>query len=237
MKAFISILLASIAVSCVKQPTQQATTPTCEFPNSKYPVQSVSHNTETGTYSLFLLEAPSCLKQPITVSDLKLSRLDDNEKEKAILEWLGESGSILHMQQNFTIQLVQSTNGNSQTPSQSSSSWAPFLASAAGAAVGGMVVNSLFNKPKYYTPPSPEAVAQAKGSVVTGYGGSGESRSEAIQSYQRKYPGASPIARSDKTTNSNFFKKSDAPKASHNTTILKRNPSAKPRGFFKSKRR
>jgi hypothetical protein len=228
----------------------------CPLPAGKFDLQSVSLQSSTGVYEIFVLGGPSCLKQPYKMNQAMLARMDAPDgKSKAQLEILAGSDPVIHLTENYKIELksedpIPGEQGvgaaaNGEVSSGQSSSWMPFLAGAAGAAIAGMAVNSMFNKPKYYMPP-PKAPGQA---VVSGYGSVGTSYQNAANDYRSKYnappPGASGASSlrqpgvGSSSPNSGVVGKDNPSKQSG--TVQKRStrdaPGTKRRGFFKRRGR
>lgn len=123
--------------------------PPCVLPSGQYPVQSASHYPQSGKYEFMLLGAPGCLKMPYEISSVTLARMEDTEKESALFELGADGAGVLKIKKDFSIQLVQlqPSAAKDGTQETQTSSWAPFLQGAATAAVGGMLVNSLMNRP------------------------------------------------------------------------------------------
>ena len=225
------ILALVVLSSCVPTPHPQAeeqrASAECQLPDGRYPVQSAALDTETGAYQLFLLGAPSCLKQPVQFDDLKLARNPEGEKEKAVMVQ-DTSGQSLYMNADYQIRIASAAPGQEggQGSGGEPSFWSPFLSGMAGAAIGGMVMNSMFNRPRYYTPPP----APAQGGVMRGIGSSGETKKEAIATYRKRHP-------QDRTRfakQSGFLKRS--PNKRTSSSFFKKK-SASSKGMFKSKSR
>jgi hypothetical protein len=156
-----SFLLFSCKPSFLDSGTQTTVeAPSCPLPQGNYPVQSAAFEKETSTYHLFLLGAPSCLPMPLKLTQVELLRLEDGDKERAILDWKGDGISAgLKIKQDFSLALIQKTGQGAESTTTSGGSWEPFLAGAAGAAIGSAVTGAIMNrsaKPAAYpnTPPS-----------------------------------------------------------------------------------
>ncbi|MBX9703700.1 MAG: hypothetical protein K2X39_06060 [Silvanigrellaceae bacterium] len=163
----------------------------CPLPSGKYPVQSVTHNTSVGHYEIFLLDTPTCVSSPARFEQVKLARLNSEEnKPVARLDYIQNEDPTLFLTENFKIDLIGMVSENGQPPREESSAWMPFLAGAAGAAVAGMAMNALFNKPQYYMPPP-----QKPGSAYSrGFGSQGETYKSAVNNYQKKFNAMPPSA-------------------------------------------
>ncbi len=176
-------------------PKQQTNTLTqTRLGNGKYPVQQASYNDVNGEYSLFLLNANPAI---FRTKDLQMARLTDQEESGGQKSYLNIDGDkvSLHISENFKIEYIHAvteTKTNSQTGQketvivrQESSFWTPF----AGALAGQMVGNLLFT-PRYYVPP-----VYQPGVILSGYGGYGNSYSQAVSSYQSRYQAPPPAVK------------------------------------------
>lgn len=191
---------ALVAVTaCTRRPEEAATTTSaareaCALPPGKYGVQSVTHHSGEGVYKLYLLDTPACVAQPVALERVRLSRLaTEPGKKEARLEMATNEDPVLQLTEDFKIDLVNAVVENGQVVREESSSWLPFVAGAAGAAVAGMALSSMFNRPQYYMPP-PHKPGMAE---VRGYGGAGSSYQGAVNNYQSTYKAPPPAAQSN----------------------------------------
>ncbi|MBP5976038.1 hypothetical protein HW132_25705 [Brasilonema sp. CT11] len=182
--------------------TTQTTTATTKLNDGQYPVQQATYNDADGEYTLFLLNAtpPSFRSQ-----NLQMARLTDDEVKQGKKSYLKvENGQpALYLTEDFKIAYVHNvteTKTNPQTGQQETvvvrqqnSFWAPFAASVAGSIAGQAIGNMLF-RPQHYVPP----VYQPGGTLI-GYGGYGNSYSDAVSSYRSRY-NAPPAVERNRTS-------------------------------------
>lgn len=167
---------------------------TTKLPTGRYPVQQVSYNDGDGAYSLFLLNAPQSV---FVTTDLQMARLTEAEianGQSSYLE-IASGQAVLHLSEDFKIEYIHAvteTQINPQTNQpetvivrRESSFWTPF----AGALAGQLVANMLFT-PHYYVPP-----IYQPGIVLTGYGGYGNTYSQAVQQYENRYQSPPPAVK------------------------------------------
>jgi hypothetical protein len=167
--------------------TTLAVAPPSKLGDGKYLVQQGTYNDGDGEYSLMLLNTPAGTPPTFRSNALQMARLSDDEikaGEKTYLEVKGKD-AVMHLTEDFKFEYVHNvtearTNpqtGETQTVvvRQQSSFWTPF----AGVIAGQIVADMLF--PRYYVPP----VYSAGGMI--GYGGYGNTYSQAVQSYRTKY--------------------------------------------------
>lgn len=165
-----------------------------KLPTGRYPVQQASYNDGDGAYSLFLLNAP---KSVFVTTDLQMARLTEEEianGQSSYLE-IASGQAVLHLSEDFKIEYIHAvteTQINPQTNQpetvivrRESSFWTPF----AGALAGQLVANMLFT-PHYYVPP-----IYQPGIVLTGYGGYGNTYSQAVQQYENRYQSPPPAVK------------------------------------------
>jgi hypothetical protein len=171
----------------------------CPLSPGKYDVQSVTFHNSKGEYALFVLGAASCVKQPVTLEKVRLARIETADKKpQAKLEIPSGEDPTIHLTEDFKIEMVNAVIEEGRVVKEESSSWMPFLAGAAGAAVVGMAVNSMFNRPQYYQPPPPRpGMAE-----VRGYGAAAPTHQGAVSGYQSKYNTPPPAE-----ANKSFFRK------------------------------
>lgn len=201
MALFLGILLcwATLAVgestaNVVPGANLIAAASTTKLPTGRYPVQQASYNDGDGAYSLFLLNAPQSV---FVTTDLQMARLTEEEianGQSSYLE-ITSGQAVLHLSEDFKIEYIHAvteTQINPQTNQpetvivrRESSFWTPF----AGALAGQLVANMLFT-PHYYVPP-----IYQPGIVLTGYGGYGNTYSQAVQQYENRYQSPPPAVK------------------------------------------
>lgn len=162
------------------------------LPDGEYEVQQASYDDVSGEYRLFLLNAnPPVLER----EKIKMARLTPEEIEQGKNSYLSVENEeySLHLDEDFRIEYIHGvaeTQNDPQTGEQErvivrreSSFWTPFAGALAGQAIGSMLF-----QPRYYVPPAYEPGR----SVMTGYGGSGNTYSQAVNSYQDRYQSPPP---------------------------------------------
>ncbi|HEY9643076.1 MAG TPA: hypothetical protein V6C57_21485, partial [Coleofasciculaceae cyanobacterium] len=165
------------------------------IPDGVYPVQQATYNDINGEYTLMLLNTPSGQPPTFSTTNLQMARLTDEEikaGQKSQLRVTNQQPS-LHLTEDFRIEYVHNvteTQTNPQTGQsevvvvrQEPSFWTPFAGALAGQALG-----SLLFRPQYYFPP-----VYQPGVALTGYGGYGQTYSQAASNYQSRYS-APPVA-------------------------------------------
>ncbi len=201
MAFFLGILLCwtTLAVgestaASVPESNLIAAAPATKLPDGRYPVQQASYNDGDGAYSLFVLNAPQSV---FVTTDLQMARLTDEEISQGQSSYLeiASGQAVLHLSEDFKIEyihVVTETQTNPQTnqpqtviSATESSFWTPF----AGAIAGQMVANMLFT-PHYYLPP-----VYQPGIVLSGYGGYGNTYSQAVQQYETRYQSPPPAVK------------------------------------------
>lgn len=129
----------------------------CVLSSARYPVQSVAFDKESQDYEMILLGAPSCIKQPYTVQNIQIARIEKSENgSNAILDQSINREPILYLTSEMKISLRTKVIENGEVVGEQSSVWMPFLASAAGGMVAGALANKMFSRPQHYSPPSVE---------------------------------------------------------------------------------
>lgn len=171
----------------------------------EYPVQQATYNDANGEYSLMLLNTPSGKPPTYTTTDLQMASLTEAEIEEGKTNYANINGNqaSLHIKPDFKIEYVHNvteTQTNPQTGRQEtvivrreSNFWTPFAGAVAGQVVGGAISSMLF-RPQYYVPP-----VYQPGGVITGYGGYGNTYSQAVNRYQDRYQ-APPAAVKNRQT-------------------------------------
>jgi hypothetical protein len=202
-----SLLLPLIFASCTPLGSTERTTVAseaapsdCPLPAGKYDLQNVTFHNGRGEYELFVLGAPSCVRQPVALEKVQLARIETADKKAAAKLEVPSGGvdPVIHLTEDFKIEMINAVVENGEVVKEESSSWMPFLAGAAGAAAIGMAANAMFNRPKYYQPPPPRpGMAE-----VRGYGASATTHQGALSGYQSKYSTPPPSV-----ANKGFFRK------------------------------
>lgn len=199
-----------------------AATPT-RISDGTYPVQQATYDDGTGEYSLMLLNTLPGESSTYRAENLAMARLTEAEVtdgQKSYLKVEGGKPSF-HLTEDFRIEYVHNvteTATNAQTGQQEtvvvrreSNFWTPFAGALAGQALG-----SLLFTPQYYVPP-----VYRPGSVLTGYGGYGNSYDQAVNSYRTKH-NAPPAA----VKNRQAFRTTGQVRQSPAATTTKKSPQA-----------
>jgi len=174
--------------------------------DGKYPVQQATYDDVSGEYSLMLLNTPPGSPPVLQTDQLQMARIDQTAAangEKTYLQ-VENNQPVMYLTEDFKIEYVHNvteTRNDSQTGQpqtvvvrRESNFWTPFAGALAGQAIGSMLF-----RPQYYVPPmySP--------GVMTGYGGYGNSYSQAVNRYQERHsepPAAVKNRRTLRTTGS-----------------------------------
>ncbi|MBV8886120.1 MAG: hypothetical protein JO235_19295 [Chroococcidiopsidaceae cyanobacterium CP_BM_RX_35] len=202
------LTLCWTTVACGGPPNQtnyqgrNANAPTTIAPtrlsNGNYPVQQATYNDVDGEYTLFLLNTPPGESSTFRAQNLPMARLTDEEIKAGQKSYLKvENGqSSFYLTPDFQIAYVHNvteTQTNPQTGQpetvvvrRENGFWTPFAG-----AVAGQVVGNLLFRPQYYMPP----VYQPGVSVLRGYGGYGNTYSQAAERYQSRYNVSPPAVR------------------------------------------
>ena len=184
---------AGASTSMQSQPTFNNNANVASAPISisdgKYPVQQATYDDASGEYSLMLLNTLAGSSPVLRTTQLQMARLDDDviaHGEKTYVQ-ITNGQPTMYLTEDFRIEYVHNVTETSSDPqtgqtqtvvvSRESNFWTPF----AGVIAGQMVANMLFT-PQYYVPPM-----YSPGSVLTGYGGYGNSYSQAVNNYQQRY--------------------------------------------------
>ena len=178
---------------------------TISLADGKYPVQQATYDDASGEYSLMLLNTPAGSPPVLRTTQLQMARLDDEaiaNGEKTYVQ-VENKQPVMYLSEDFRIEYVHNVTETRNDPQtgqpqtvvvrRESNFWTPF----AGAIAGQMVANALF-APRYYVPP-----VYSSGSVLRGYGGYGNSYSQAVNRYQERYkapPAAVKNSRTLRTT-------------------------------------
>ena len=172
--------------------------------DGKYPVQQATYDDSTGEYNLMLLNTPPGSPPVLKTTQLQMARLSDEaiaNGEKTYIE-VDNAQPVMYLTEDFKIEYVHNVTETRNDPQtgqtetvvvrRESNFWTPFAGALAGQAIG-----SLLFSPQYYVPP----VYQPGG--LTGYGGYGNSYSQAVNRYQERYnepPAAVKNSRTLRTT-------------------------------------
>jgi hypothetical protein len=163
------------------------------LPKGTYPVQSVGYDDASGSFEIFLLGAPEGHKPLFRHTEVQMARLTDEAiaaGKKSELEVTEDGKNVLRLTPEFQITYVHNQTEEHVDPAtgqretvivaQQTTHWSPFLSAMTGAMIGNMLF-----APRYYYPPPYVAGG------MQGYGGVGESKAVAAQSYAQRY-GAEP---------------------------------------------
>ncbi len=193
-----------------------------KLPDGRYPVQQASYNDGDGAYSLFILNAPQSV---FVTTDLPMARLTEAEISRGQTSYLEVASGqpVLHLSEDFKIEYIHAvteTQINPQTNQpqtvivrQESSFWTPF----AGALAGQMLANTLFT-PHYYLPP-----LYQPGIILSGYGGYGNTYSQAVQQYETRYQSPPPAVK-----NTSQFRTTGRLRSNNTTTGKSSTPGVSP---------
>ncbi|MDJ0658738.1 MAG: hypothetical protein QNJ42_04535 [Crocosphaera sp.] len=207
---FLSITLCWTTVACSSPTSTQSSSPqtnntTFTPPNQvtegRYPVQQAEYNDADGTYTVMLLNTPAGKPPIYKTQNLQMARLTPEEIEKGESTYLNVTGeeAVMYLTEDFKIEYVHTvteTQPNPQTGQpqtvvvrRESNFWSPFAGALAGQALG-----SLLFRPQYYVPPMYQP-----GGVMTGYGGYGNTYTQASERYQSKYNAPPPAVKNRQT--------------------------------------
>lgn len=175
--------------------------------DGKYPVQQATYDDATGEYSLMLLNTPPGTPPVLQTDQIQMARINSEQAANGESTYLQvENGQpVMYLTEDFKIEYVHNvteTVNNPQTGQpqtvvvrRESNFWTPFAGALAGQAIASMLF-----RPQYYVPP-----VYQPGGIMTGYGGYGQSYSQAVNRYQDRYnapPAAVSNRRSLRTTGS-----------------------------------
>jgi hypothetical protein len=147
-----------------------------------------------------LLGTPAGKSPTYQTEALQMARLTDEDIKKGEKTYVQINGdqAELYLTEDFKIEYVHNVTevqNNPQTGQketvvvrQESSFWTPFAGALAGQALG-----SLLFRPQYYVPP------MYSGGPLTGYGGSGRSYGQAVNTYRGRYNSAPPVEKNRQT--------------------------------------
>lgn len=172
-----------------------------ELRSGEYPVQQAEYDDATGEYTLMVLNAPPGQSPVVKTDDLQMMALTEAEVESGRRSYLtvadgrDNGQAVLHLAQDFRIEYVHAVTQTQPDPQtgqpqtvvvrRESSFWSPFAGALAGQAIG-----SLLFSPTYYVPPMYQS-----GGVMTGYGGYGNTYTQAVSRYQQKHNESPPAVK------------------------------------------
>ena len=169
--------------------------------DGKYPVQQATYDDATGEYSLMLLNTSPGTPPVLQTDQIQMARISPDEAAKGESTYLQvENGKpVMYLTEDFKIEYVHNVTETVNDPQtgqpqtvvvrRESNFWTPFAGALAGQAIGSMLF-----RPQYYVPP-----VYQPGGIMTGYGGYGQSYSQAVNRYQDRY-NAPPAAVSNRRT-------------------------------------
>jgi hypothetical protein len=209
MRRFLSLLLILLlsvtTVACGSGSNQSQSgnnAPKIEnqITSGRYSVQQATYDDSNGVYRLMLLGTPAGKSPTYQTEALQMARLTDEDIKKGEKTYVQINGdqAELYLTEDFKIEYVHNVTevqNNPQTGQketvvvrQESSFWTPFAGALAGQALG-----SLLFRPQYYVPP------MYSGGPLTGYGGSGRSYGQAVNTYRGRYNSAPPVEKNRQT--------------------------------------
>ncbi|MDJ0590443.1 MAG: hypothetical protein QNJ72_10660 [Pleurocapsa sp. MO_226.B13] len=175
--------------------------------DGKYAVQQATYDDASGEYSLMLLNTPPGTPPVLQTAQLQMARIDEDAAangEKSYLQ-VDDGQPVLYLTEDFKIEYVHNVTETRNDPQtgqtetvvvrRESNFWTPFAGALAGQAIASMLF-----QPQYYVPP-----VYQPGGIMTGYGGYGNSYSQAVDRYQQRYnepPAAVRNRRTLRTTGS-----------------------------------
>ena len=198
-----TIACSSSSTSTTTQPSFNNNANVSAAPSSisdgKYPVQQATYDDATGEYSLMLLNTPPGTPPVLQTDQIQMARISPEEAAKGESTYLQvENGQpVMYLTEDFKIEYVHNVTETVNDPQtgqpqtvvvrRESNFWTPFAGALAGQAIGSMLF-----RPQYYVPP-----VYQPGGIMTGYGGYGQSYSQAVNRYQDRY-NAPPAAVSNR---------------------------------------
>lgn len=191
----------------------------------QYGVQQATYDDINGEYTLMLLDTPAGTPSAFSTTDLQMARLTDEEIKAGKKSYLSINNgqAALHLSEDFKVEYVHNvtqTQTNAQTGQQEtvvvrqqSGFWAPFAGAIAGQALG-----SLLFTPRYYVPPLYQP------GVMVGYGGYGNTYSQAVDRYQSRHQTPPPAVRNSQTFRTTG--KLNSPSSSQSKATRKTSPNS-----------
>ena len=209
---FMSLSLCWTTIGCSGSSTSTTTQPSfnnnanisaapSSINDGKYPVQQATYDDATGEYSLMLLNTPPGTPPVLQTDQIQMARIGTEEAANGESTYLQvENGQlVMYLTEDFKIEYVHNVTETVNDPQtgqpqtvvvrRESNFWTPFAGAIAGQAIGNMLF-----RPQYYVPP-----VYQPGGIMTGYGGYGQSYSQAVNRYQDRY-NAPPAAVSNRRT-------------------------------------
>lgn len=187
----------------------------CIVSDGQYVVQNATYNKTKNSYELFVLNLPTCVKQPLLVTGLKLGRLnkDQEKNEKALLHVSEGTPKELFIAQDYTLQMVETISSNGREQTTEPSLWSPFLSGAAGGMIGGVLAGAVADKLSKKTPSASPT--------------------------KNETDSPRPTTETATKKGSNFFKNKDTATSKSGTTIYQkgRRRAKANSGFFNKRRR
>lgn len=196
-----------------------------QLKDGQYSVQQATYNDINGEYSLMLLDTPPGTPSAYQTTDLQMARLTDEEINSGKKSYLDVSNgkASLHLTEDFKVEYVHNVTENQTNPQtgqqetvvvrQQSGFWAPFAGAVAGQALG-----SLLFTPRYYVPPLYQP------GVMVGYGGYGNTYSQAVDRYQTRHQSPPPAVRNSQTFRSTG--RLSSPTSNQTKAVRKTNPNS-----------
>ena len=169
--------------------------------DGKYPVQQATYDDATGEYSLMLLNTPPGKPPVLQTDQIQMARISPEQAKAGESTYLQvENGQpVMYLTEDFKIEYVHNVTETVNDPQtnqpqtvvvrKESNFWTPFAGALAGQAIASMLF-----RPQYYVPPMYQP-----GGIMTGYGGYGQSYSQAVNRYQDRY-NTPPAAVSNRRT-------------------------------------
>lgn len=212
-----------------RNPNNAASNPTrssqTKLSEGQYGVQQATYNDINGEYTLMLLDTPPGTPSIYSTTDLQMARLTDEEIKAGKKSYLSINNgqAALHLTEDFKVEYVHNvteTQTNAQTGQQEtvvvrqqSGFWAPFAGAIAGQALG-----SLLFTPRYYVPPLYQP------GVMVGYGGYGNTYSQAVNRYQSRHQAPPPAVRNSQTFRTTG--RLNSPSSSQSKAVRKTSPNS-----------
>ena len=209
---FMSLSLCWTTIGCSSSSTSTTTqqsfnnnanvsTAPSSISDGKYPVQQATYDDATGEYSLMLLNTPPGTPPVLQTDQIQMARISPEQAANGESTYLQvENGQpVMYLTEDFKIEYVHNVTETVNDPQtgqpqtvvvrRESNFWTPFAGALAGQAIASMLF-----RPQYYVPP-----VYQPGGIMTGYGGYGQSYSQAVNRYQERY-NAPPAAVSNRRT-------------------------------------
>jgi hypothetical protein len=182
-----------LGVACQSKPPPPPPKPKVELGQGRYAVQSARYQDASATYQILLLDTPPGAAPMFETAQLRLAQTSTLSSafggKKTYLEIAGNVPT-LYLSPGFEIQFTHAVTEERVGSSgqrevvvirEESSSWSPFVAGMAGAAIGNALTTPTY-VPQYYVPPP-----YTSGGRMTGYGSSGRIYQEASTRHVERY--------------------------------------------------